>query len=64
MTINELENIKKIPKDDVLWQMLSIFIKIIDTKADSQTLKGIAKEGIRDIITIANTYYLDIGKLK
>ena len=64
MTKEELHNLKRIPKEDILWHVIKVYIKIIETKADSQTLKNFAKEGIRDIITIANRHYLETGQLK
>jgi len=57
MTKEELEQLKRIPKEDILWRVLEHLEKIVTTRADSGTLKNIAMDGIRDIVRIAGTQY-------
>tara|TARA_R100001443_G_scaffold116669_1_gene137960 strand:- start:3366 stop:3575 length:210 start_codon:yes stop_codon:yes gene_type:complete len=64
LTRERIDALKKLPTGSVLWQCLDYFERIITTTADSGTLKGIAKAGIKHIITVANDQYDENGKLK
>lgn len=57
VTKERLEKLKNIPSGDPLWSCLDYFERIITTTADSGTLKGIARAGIKQVIAIANDQY-------